>query len=61
MGAYKSSVRLRLAITSIRDGRRQSPVPTSPIEVRNKVEVIIEGRLRLFPDHAEDLVNGEVP
>ena len=59
--AHQTRVELRLAIPSVRHRWRESAVSTSPVVVRNEIEVVVERRLGLLPDDLEDLIDGREP
>lgn len=61
MCAHKACVRLRLAVSAVGDGRGQGTVSSSPVIVRDEVEVLVETALRLLVDDAEDLCDRIVP
>lgn len=51
----EARVALRFTISGVIDCRTECAVATSPVVVRNEVEVFVPGRLRLFLYYPENL------
>lgn len=61
MRSYQPIVRLRFAIAVVVDSRRERSIAACPIIIRDKIEVVIKGALRLLPNDAEYLINSPSP
>ena len=61
MSTDKASIGPRSVVSFVRHSRRECAVTTSPVIIRNKVEVVVERRLRLLPNDLEDGVDGAEP
>lgn len=57
----EACIRLGLVVSPIVYSGRERSSTSGPIEIRNEIEVFIEGWLRLFVDDSEYLIDGALP
>ena len=61
MSSNETGIGFRFIVAPVVNPRRQCTISTCPVVVRDEVEVLVEGSLRLFVDDTEDLVNSRYP
>lgn len=61
MSAYHSRVPFRFSISVVEHPRRERAGAAGPVVVRDVVVIVVKGRLRLFINNTEDLVDSREP
>ena len=61
MSSNETGIGFRFIVAPVVNPRGQCTISTCPVVVRDEVEVLVEGSLRLFVDDTEDLVNSRYP